>query len=119
MTTQVQITKFISSGNWIINAVVLSPADIPLDVFLYENTGTTELGGYFGVANMQDYTRIQSWAGDVIPVFGNKYVKHSVANIILPVELNANSVIENIKSSITRFKAEYLTGASETNIYTL
>lgn len=117
MTTQVQITKTINGSNWVITAQVLSGADIPLDVFLYENTGTPDLGGYFGVANMQDYTRMQTWTGGTIPVFGNKYVKHTVANIILPVELSVTSVIANIKASVTRFKAEYLAGSSSSEIY--
>jgi len=117
MATQVQITKAISGSNWVITAQILPGADIPADVFLHENTGTPDLGGYFGVANLQDYMRIQSWTGVTIPIFGNKYVKHTIANILLPIGLDVDSVVTNIKASVTRFKVEYLAGSSNTEIY--
>lgn len=114
MTTSVSITSGVQGNNLVVEAHLVTPADIPLDVFLYENTGTATLGAYMGVANLQDYQRIQVWTGAEIPVFGNKFVKHTQAHIILPLTVSAASVTSILKAGLTQFRTEYLALGSVT-----
>lgn len=116
MTTSVIITTTITGSNLVVNASLSDPADIPRDVFIYDNTGTAELGQYYGVSNFQDYARLQSWTGTPIPVFGNKYVKHTEANIVLPLTVTKESISAKLKRDLTQFKLEYLASGTSTEV---
>lgn len=116
MTTSVTITTHVQGSNLVVHANLISPADVPLDIFLYENTGTTTLGAYFGVANLQDYNRIRAWTGSAIPVFGNKYVKHTQADFSMPIETSPTTIVNKLKKDIGQFKKEYQATGSTTQI---
>lgn len=116
MSASFQITTAVLGSNLVVNASIVTPADIPTDIFLYDNTGTDQLGQYYGVANLQDYSRIQAWTGTPIPIFGNKYVKHTVANLSLPIETTPASITAKITRDLTQFRLEYLAGGTVTQV---
>lgn len=116
MATSLQTTITVLGGNKVVEAHVISPADIPLDVFIYENTGTTELGEYIGVVNFQDYARIQPWTGAALPIFGNKFVKHSQATFTRPLTISSQSILDKLDKDLTQFKLEYLNQGSVTTV---
>lgn len=78
MSSSLQIIQNVGSdGNWQITANVLPGGTLPLDIFIYENTGTTTLGQYVGVCNLDEYQRLQTFTGTAIAVFGNRFVKYT------------------------------------------
>jgi len=89
MSSSLQIVENIGSdGTWQITASLLPGGTLPRDIFTWTNTGTSELGQYQGVCNLQEYQRFQTFSGTpVTPVFGNRFVKYT------------KGVISNIPSS--------------------
>ena len=81
--------------------------NLPGDIFIYENTGTTTLGTYIGVANLDELTRLQVFdINTAIPIFGNRYVRHSEAKIILGLNDDPAPVITVISKAITNLSTE-------------
>lgn len=77
-----------TSGNRVLTVSLLPInglyPNLPAAVFVYTNTGTVSLGAYQGVGNLTDLNRIQQYSSTTsIPVFGNKFVKHTEAKITL------------------------------------
>lgn len=102
-----------------ITATIVAGGYLPQNIFLYQNTGTTTLGDYWGVANTDELTRFQVWTGAAIPKFGNAFCRSNQAKITLSVTDNAASVIENITLGVTNLSAAMKTAASTTQVITI
>jgi hypothetical protein len=118
MTTNVEITKQISDGSWVVSVTVLSGSDLPNDVFAYENTGTG-LGPYFGVVSLPEYERLSRWEGVPVPIFGNKYLKDTSARVAIPLSTDPTLVIDKITKDLRAFRAAFLAVYSSTQIVAL
>ena len=88
MTTTVQpsyleVTTTLQGEQWVITATVTGNSFLPPYIFAYENTGTTELGQYIGIVNIEELNRYQIWQGAAIPMFGNRFVRSNMAKITI------------------------------------
>ncbi len=110
MSTQLRIVVSITSDNkQQLLAEVLPGGDLPADIFIYENTGTDSLGEYQGVCGIDDYSRMQTFTGESIPKFGNKYVKYTQAKILLDINDDATGaktvIAQGVKALSISLKA--------------
>jgi len=122
MTSSLQITKELSSSNtWEITATVIPGGSLPLDIFLYLNTGTTELGEYQGVADIDEYQRFTTFVGTSIPKFGNKFVKYGQAKIKLDINNTETpeGVIKIITDSVKALSSAFQNAPSTTTIISI
>lgn len=121
MSDSLQITTGLNQDIWQIQATVSVPTVLPAEIFIYRNLGTSTLGDYIGVCNLDELTRLQKWSGSAIPVFGNAFVRHSQAKIMLPLSDAAavtratNNLIQNTKT----LKAQLTAAADSTTIVTI
>ena len=119
MATNLEITKRVENSSWVISAHVMPGSDIPAAVFIYSNTGESSLGEYFGVTSLSEFKRLQEWSGEAIPVFGNKYVRSDGLLAMLPITSNPDIFIQNVKSTLTTFRVEFLAGYTSTEIVSI
>lgn len=116
MSSSLSINTSVVESEYVINAVLTS-TDIPVDIFMYENTGDG-LGAYQGVCTLQEYKRLQFYAGVDIPVFGNKFLRWNQAVIHVPLSSNITptSVSDKLVLDVRTFKTTYLATQSSTQI---
>lgn len=101
MSSSLSITQQLSSDNkWEIIASINSGGTLPLDIFMYTNSGTSSLGAYQGVCDLPQYQKYQTFASTVIPVFGNKYLKHTQAKITVGNQDEATQVISVLTEDV-------------------
>lgn len=115
-TSQLQITTSLDGDKYTITATVLPGGYLPQNIFLYQNTGTNQLGDYYGVANTDELTRFQVWNSTPIPKFGNAFIRYSQAKIVLNVQDDVASVISNIKLGAQNLSAALKLAASSTQV---
>jgi hypothetical protein len=108
-------TQITNDGNIELTAEV-TDGILPKDVFIYENTGDTNLGGYIGVCNLEEYQRLQTFTGTAIPMFGNKYVKYRQAKILLGLDDDITGVIRHITNTLTFLSFSMSNPSSSTQI---
>lgn len=119
MTTKVEITKKVEDGSYIVEARVLPGGELPLAIFLFENTGTADLGPFYAPCTLPDLVKYQEFKGQMIPIFGNRFLRGSVAKIVLKQESEATAFITKLLASIQSLKTSYTQKVSETKTYTL
>lgn len=116
VSSQLQIVTQLDGDQYTITATILPGGYLPQNIFLYNNTGTTTLGEYWGVANTEELTRFQVWTGVAIPKFGNAFVRSSQAKITVDVQKTATPIIQNITNSVTSLSAALQLAASSTQV---
>jgi hypothetical protein len=117
MTDSVQVTINLTDEGWVIEADVVQNTLLPLEIFLYENTGTDVLGKYYGVCNFEELGKYQVWAGATIAPFGNRFVRHSHAKITVPLSTDPDKVVQNILATTKALKKELTSKTSTTTVY--
>lgn len=118
-TSQLQITTELDGDVYSITATILPGGFLPQYIFLCQNTGTTQLGDFWGVCNVDELTRFQEWQGTAIPKFGNAFVRNSQAKIIVNVQETAASIIQNITTGVQNLSAAMKLAASSTQVITI
>lgn len=118
MASTLSVTKTITNTGWVVTASLEVGASIPRDIFVYKNTGTTDLGEYYGVLNLSDLHRISVWTGVAVPAFGNAFVRTNTATITVPQSENVDTVISRLRTSIQAFSTAYQ-AAGSTTTYTI
>lgn len=108
MSATLLITTTTLQDQILVEASVGPGADIPSAIFLYDNTGTDQLGEFFAVCSTSDYQRFQEWTGDPIPIFANKYVRYTVGRKYLPLTGSASAVRIAMVENCKKFRLEYL-----------
>lgn len=120
MSSSLSVTTSLTTDNKVeITANVVPGGTLPLDIFIYQNTGTSNLGYYVGVCNVEEYRRLQTFKGDVIPVFGNKFVKSTQAKILLEITDDPNTFIRHLVNTATFLSIALLNSSSTTQIITI
>lgn len=107
MAASVTINTSVQGTTRIITCVVNGGADIPSDIFLYENDNGVP-GTFFAVCALSDYQRFQTYTGTPIPVFGNKYVKQTLGQKELDVNIDYSTVAPTFVQNCTDFRNAYL-----------
>ena len=106
----------IVNGNYQITAHVTSTGDMPADIFMYENVGSTILGQYQGVCTLEEYKSLQTFSGAAIPSFGNRFVKTSSLIMSFPLSTDAVSIKTKIIKDVKAFKAAYDAAATSVEV---
>ena len=119
MASTLNITKQLSNEGWIITATISPGGSLPLEIFTYENTGTVELGNYFGVIAATDIPRIQIWDNEAIPVFGNKYIRHSVGTLRVSLTENPDVAITTIKKAVETLSKTFSSIQTTVQVFTI
>jgi hypothetical protein len=119
MTSTLNVTKQLTNSGWVLTANIDAGGIIPREIFVYENSGTDQLGPYVGIVSVTDLPRIQIWQSSPIPVFGNKYVRHSAATIVIEAGDNPDTNILALKSSIQDFSTKLQAIQTSTQVFTI
>lgn len=119
MSSILNITKELLVDHWLITAQLASGASLPPDIFLYLNTGTNVLGEYFGTCSVNDITRLTTYTGVTVNIFGNKYLKYSQAKIKVALEDDTLAVITALVKNVTNLSIAYKAKVTTTQSYTI
>lgn len=114
MTASITINTSVNGNTRIISCVVNSGADIPSDIFLYENDNGVP-GCFFAVCALSDYQRFQTYTGTAIPVFGNKYLKQTFGQKELDVNVDFSTVAPWFVTTCQDFRNAYLSFIAPTS----
>lgn len=106
MANQLQVTKKLVDGKFVVEAELLPGGDLPTAIFVYENLGGTALGEYIGIVDPDELTRFKLWEGNAIPVFGNKFLRHTKMKRAYPSDAVADGSIQYLLDQIRRLEAE-------------
>jgi hypothetical protein len=93
--------------------------NLPGEIFVYENSGTTTLGAYIGICNLDELSRLQVHNPSTpIAKFANKYVRHNIATILLGLTEDPLPYVTRATTSIRLLSAEMkLKTASSSILY--
>lgn len=95
--SNLEITTTINKDSQTITARVLPGSFLPSAIFIYEYLGEGVLGPYFGVTDRDELIRLPVWSESMtLPLFGNKYVRHSQAKITVDMQTDVDRVISII-----------------------
>lgn len=83
MDTRLQFTVTLVESGFYVEAEILSGPNSK-DIFIFENTGGTELGPYVGVVDLDQLIQYPKWEGTSVPTFGVHYLRHNKAFDTLP-----------------------------------
>lgn len=120
MSSQLTVVKELADDHWYVTAEITPGGILPVDIFLYTNTGDVTLGNYSGVVAFDNLTRTQVWDGVTsFPTFGNKYLRYSQAKINVDFESDVDTIIANLVASVKVLSTAYQAAASTTTIYTI
>lgn len=114
--TNIRINTQVIDDQVYMKAFVELPAEIPEGIWMYENTGTDQLGDWVGVCTLDELTSTQLFTGTPIPPFGNKYVRFRYAELFLPYNVDASQVVSKIISSVSLLRREILAGSGGTSV---
>lgn len=117
MANSIQVVIDRSGDFWDITATVVSGGILPPEIFIYENTGSTELGSYVGVCDFNELTRLQIFNNQALPVFGNRFVRYGQAKIQLSLNQDTKAVVDNLINTASTLKTQLIAVASTTTIY--
>lgn len=117
--SELKVEKTLGDGGWVITAEILDGGTLPKDIFIFENTGTSELGPFQGVCNFEELTMLQSWTGTPIVKFGNRFVRYRQAKIQVPVGTDADAIISVWLSSVKNLDKELKSKASSSEIFVI
>jgi hypothetical protein len=81
------------SDHYLVTATVGEGPTLPKDVFIFTNTGTTDIGEYYGVCSVEELSRLNVYSGVVVPVFGNKYLRYREVKIVVPLQDDPATVV--------------------------
>ena len=119
MSTLTTTISILTDG-YLLHAVLTNNGtnDIPTDIFMYENDGVA-FGTYQGVCTLSEYTRLQTYTGTSIPVFGNKFVKYNQGNVYIPLGTDPTLIKAKLVNDVKTFKISFLSNNFSTDVITI
>lgn len=117
MPSTLNITKELLVDHWLITASLATGASLPPDIFLFLNTGTEVLGDFFGVCSVSDITRLNTYTGVIVGLFGNKYLKYHQAKIKVALEDDVAAVVTALVKNVTNLSIAYKAKVTSTQSY--
>lgn len=117
MSDELTVTVELRDEAWSITGEVSSSQVLPSAIFAYENSGENTLGVYYGVCSLAEYQRFPIWEGVAIPKFGNRFVRHTQAKILLPLNSDVQRTVDNMVNTAKTLKTELQANPSTTTVY--
>lgn len=108
-TSTLNVTTQLVGDSYQVTASVAPSSLLPPAIFIYENLGTATLGPYFGVAGLQELTRLQTFTGVPLPVFGNSYVLYPTLQVTLPPGTSPTVFVQNVVAGVQSLSTAYQT----------
>jgi hypothetical protein len=109
MASTLRVTTTFVTDHWEITAVVVDGGTLPEEIFVYENTGTTTLGPFFGTCSLAELQKLQIFTGTAIKLFANKFVRYGQAKINVNSEDEIpgiiSALVENVKDLSSAYQA--------------
>lgn len=118
-TNSVLITKRLGNDGWTITGRVTAGSNVPKDIFVYENTGTSTLGPFHSIVMVSDLARLIAWTGVAVPTNRNKFVRYSELKILVPREEDVDKVIADVIDSIKLFTSDFNSVKESTKTYVI
>lgn len=120
MASTLNLTTALAGDHWLITGALAAGGTLPLEIFIYENTGTGVLGEFYGTCNIQELGRLQIFhPGTPIPVFGNKYVRYGQVKIDVPLDQDPAAVVAALVKNVKSLSAAYSLQGTTVNSYTI
>lgn len=107
MSSQLVLTSSLQDGYFLVEGQIQNGSDIPKDIFVYENSGTAELGNYVGVCTLNEFTSLSNYDGTIKPIFGNKFLKHNQVQIKVSLSSDLTSVLNTLKNNVQVFATSF------------
>lgn len=108
MSSILNTTTTIVNDHYLITGSLNDGGSLPKEVFIYTNTGDGTLGEFYGTCNLQELGRLQVFTpGIPIPIFGNKYVRHSEVKIKVSLQDSPTSVITALVFNVKTLSKAY------------
>lgn len=117
--SELKVEKTLGENGWTLTAEVLDGGVLPQDIFIFENTGTNQLGEFQGVCNFEELMRFQAWTGAPIVKFGNRFVRYRQAKIQVPVGTDTDAIVSVWLSSVKNLDKELKSKASSSEIFVI
>lgn len=111
-----RINTTVQDSMWKVTASLEQREILPEAIFIYENTGTESLGNYVGVCNFEELGRFTVWAGVPVKKFGNRFVRHSSAETLVPFTANLQSKIKHLTDCVSLLKTEISSQMNKTEV---
>jgi hypothetical protein len=112
-------TTSLVNDSYHIQVNVTGGSQLPSGIFVYENSGTNLLGKYYGICSLAELTRLTLFTGEVLPVFGNRFVRSTQADISVPLDSDIAGIIATISHSVRLLNKAYTGLGSVTSIVPL
>lgn len=120
MSSTLNLTTALVGDHWLISGGLVAGGTLPLEIFIYENTGTGILGDFYGTCNVQELGRLQIFQpGTPIPVFGNKYVRFGQVKIEVPLDDDPAAVVSALVNNVKSLSAAYSAQVTTVTSYTI
>lgn len=114
MSTVFNLKTSLEDGFFLVEGYIEPGGDIPTDIFVYNNTGKSELGEYYGVCSINEFTSLQNYDGTEKPVFGNRFLKHDRVKIKVDLQGDLNSVVSRLKLNVSSFATSFRNNIDKT-----
>jgi hypothetical protein len=113
-TDTLRTESVFEKDHFVLTGEVVTPEVLPLEVFLFENKGTTSLGDYCGICAFSELIATKVFTGEPIPILHNKYVRYGQAKIKLYSEDEVTAEIQHMASSLKSLVTEIQNQGSQT-----
>lgn len=115
MASNLSVTKALVDDHILVTASLVDGSTLPGAIFIYENNGDGTLGSFFGTCGIDELRRLAVLTlGTPQPKFGNRYVRHTEAKILVPVDQNADEVIAALVKNVKALSLAYSNQTSST-----
>jgi len=101
MTTTLNVLTELEGDHYLVTAAVQPGGTLPVEIFVYTNTGTNILGEFFGTCSVEELGRLPIFSGTTIPIFGNRFVRYNQAKIIVTTQDDPSTVITALVKNVT------------------
>lgn len=118
MSNTLTINTALVTDHWEITGT-MSTGTLPAEIFIYTNTNTNVLGVYSGICSLDELSRLQIYTGAVIPTFGNRFLRTNTINIIVSLDTDTTSIINNIVATVNLLNTAYKAENNSTQVFTI
>lgn len=114
MSAIFNVKTSLEDGFFLVEGYIEPGGDIPTDIFVYRNIGEPELGEYYGVCSLDEFTTLQNFDGTRKPVFGNRFLKHDQVKIKVDLQGDLTGVVNRLKLNVSGFATSFRNNVDKT-----